>query len=76
MVEISNYGSHIELRNVKVVISEEGRIYLDFPEATRGDQYFLINTDKISKKKLEEIYKSFKEWNKEIEGEEENSCDY
>ena len=76
MVEISNYGSHIELENVKVVISEEGRIYVDFPEATRGNQYFLFNTDKISKEDLEVIYKSFTEWNKEMEEEDENSCDY
>ena len=76
MVEISNSGSHIELENVKVVISEEGKISVDFPEATRGNQYFLFNTDKISKEDLEEIYKSFNEWNKEMEGEEERGCDY
>ena len=65
MVEVSNYGSHIALKNVKVVISAKGRIYVDYPDATRGDQYLLFETAEMSEEELEWIEKQFEKWNSE-----------
>lgn len=72
MVEIYNNGSNIKLENVKVVICSSGKIYIDFPNATRGNQYFDFKTDKIEKDELDLICKKFNEWNQESEDYESN----
>lgn len=65
MVEVSNYGSNIALKNVNVVISAKGRIYIDYPDATRCDQYLLFETEEMSEEELEWIEKQFEKWNSE-----------
>ena len=65
MVEVSNYGSNIALKNVNVVISAKGRVYIDYPEATRCDQYLLFEIAEMSEEELEWIEKQFEKWNSE-----------
>ena len=67
MVEVSNYGSNIALKNVNVVISAKGRIYIDYPDATRCDQYLLFETEEMSEEELDWIEKEFEKWNSESE---------
>lgn len=69
MIEVENNETHVLLKGVQVLISEEGAIYIEHPKSSDVD-YFKFQIKDMTADRFQKMVTELEKWDSEYEDDE------